>query len=216
MGSLKCDLSHITVHTVNNHTHTLQGDSNASRQPSGNRYMHPLACTCAHIDMHTSTHQPEQLNTLKRIHRENMLNSGKKVEYNHVTDLAPPALYGFNLIHNKPQHNISGVNGTTQPLPTLPCANTPCTLVYEVSDATHFSFWNIVKAKLQELRICQENGCCSWSLYATLCMSRRRCCCVWCQLCRDFQGLDSISHQWQPLRHRFSPMCCVFHSLNCL
>lgn len=140
MGSLKCDLSHITVHTVNNHTHTLQGDSNASRQPSGNRYMYPLVCTCAHIDIHTSTHQPEQLNTLRSTHKENMsawlLNSGKRVKYNHVTDFAPPAFYGFNLIHkHKPQHNISGVNGTTQPIATLPCANTPCTLAYEVSDA---------------------------------------------------------------------------------
>lgn len=48
MGSLKCDLSHITVHTVNNHTHTLQGHSNARRQPSGNRYL--LSCTRARTD----------------------------------------------------------------------------------------------------------------------------------------------------------------------
>lgn len=56
MGSLKCDLSHITVHTVNNHTHTLQGNSNARRQPSGNRQTYRLACTCAHVEIHTSIH----------------------------------------------------------------------------------------------------------------------------------------------------------------
>lgn len=52
MGSLKCDLSHITVHTVNNHTHTLRGDGNAGRQPSGNRYVRRhtknRACVCIH------------------------------------------------------------------------------------------------------------------------------------------------------------------------
>lgn len=56
MGSLKCDLSHITVHTVNNHTHTLQGNSNARRQPSGSRYKYRLVCTCAQVRTHKHKH----------------------------------------------------------------------------------------------------------------------------------------------------------------
>lgn len=127
MGSLKCDLSHITVHTVNNHTHTLQGDSNARRQPSGNRYTYPLACTCAHIDIHTDTHpHTNTINTTHthkktcmythRNHVHILLKSEKKVKYNQVKNIVPLTFFGFNFIQKlKPQYSIGSINGSTHP-----------------------------------------------------------------------------------------------------
>lgn len=77
MGSLKCDLSHITVRTVNNHTHTLQGNSNAGRQQSGNRYTYLLVCICARLDTHIQacTHSHIHTFTSTQMHKETSMHT---------------------------------------------------------------------------------------------------------------------------------------------